>query len=74
MAIGLHHDMAKYLKRWLLVKSNQAKVREEHILNKVVFKSSESSLKSFSRLCRKGFSCAADAQKLCRNRQILKSL
>jgi hypothetical protein len=46
-------------KRWLLVKSNQAKVREEHILNKVVSKRTESSLKSFNRLCRKAFSCAA---------------
>ena len=49
--------------RWLLVKSSQAKVREEHILNKVVSKSTESSLKSFNRLCRKAFSCAADAKK-----------
>ena len=49
--------------RWLLVKSSQAKVREEHILNKVVSKSTGSSLKSFNRLCRKAFSCAADAKK-----------
>jgi transposase len=51
------------LQRWLLIKSNQAKTREEHILNKVVTKSTESSLKSFNRLCRKAFSCGADAQK-----------
>ena len=49
--------------RWLLVKSNQAKAREEHILNKTIIKSTESSLKSFNRLCRKVFSCEADAQK-----------
>jgi len=49
--------------RWLLIKSTQAKAREEHILNKVVTKSTESSLKSFNRLRRKAFSCAADAQK-----------
>jgi transposase len=49
--------------RWLLIKSSQAKAREEHILNKVIIKSTESSLKSFNRLCRKAFSCAADAQK-----------
>jgi len=49
--------------RWLLVKSSQAKVREEHILNKVISKSTNSSLKSFNRLCRKAFSCSADAKK-----------
>jgi transposase len=49
--------------RWLLVKSSQAKVREEHILNKVISKSTDSSLKSFNRLCRKAFSCFADAKK-----------
>ena len=49
--------------RWLLIKSSQAKVIEEHILNKVNTKSTASSLKSFNRLCRKAFSCAADAQK-----------
>ena len=49
--------------RWLLVQSSQAKVREEHILNKVISKSTDSSVKSFNRLCRKAFSCAADAQK-----------
>ena len=49
--------------RWLLIKSSQAKVREEHILNKVIAKSTESSLKRFNRLCRKAFSCEADAQK-----------
>lgn len=49
--------------RWLLVKSSQAKTREEHILKKVLSKSTESSLKSFNRLCRKAFSCAADAKK-----------
>jgi transposase len=48
--------------RWLLVKSNQAKTRERHILNKVISKSTESSLKSFNRLCRKAFSCEPDAQ------------
>ncbi len=49
--------------RWLLIKSSQAKVREEHILNKVISKSTDSSLKSFNRLCRKAFSCSADAKK-----------
>lgn len=49
--------------RWLLIKSSQAKAREEHILNKVITKSTESSLKSFNRLCRKAFSCEADAKK-----------
>jgi transposase len=49
--------------RWLLIKSSQAKAREEHILNRVIRKSTESSLKSFNRLCRKAFSCEADAQK-----------
>jgi transposase len=49
--------------RWLLIKSNQAKTREEHILNKVISKSTASSLKSFNRLCRKAFSCEADAKK-----------
>jgi transposase len=49
--------------RWLLVKSNQAKLREEHILNKAITKSTESSLKRFNRLCCKTFSCEADAQK-----------
>ena len=49
--------------RWLLIKSSQAKTREEHILNKVVSKSTETSLKSFKRLCRKIFSCEADAKK-----------
>lgn len=49
--------------RWLLIKSGQAKTREEHILNKAIAKSTESSLKSFNRLCRKAFSCEADAQK-----------
>ena len=49
--------------RWLLIKSNQAKAREEHILNKVITKSTESSLKSFNRLCRKAFACEVDAQK-----------
>jgi transposase len=49
--------------RWLLIKSNQAKSREHHLLNKAVAKSTESSLKNFNRLCRKAFSCKADAQK-----------
>jgi transposase len=48
---------------WLLIKSSQAKTREEHILNKVITKSTESSLKRFNRLCRKAFSCEADAKK-----------
>jgi transposase len=49
--------------RWLLVKSKQAKTREQHILNKLVCKSTKASLKSFHRLCRKAFSCEPDAQK-----------
>lgn len=38
-------------------------VREEHILNTVITKSTESSLRGFNRLCRKAFACEVDAQK-----------
>lgn len=48
--------------RWLLVKSTQAKHREKHILDALISKKTEASLKSYKRLCRKAFACETDAR------------
>ena len=49
--------------RWLLVKSEKAKKRESHILDKSIYKATEKSLKSFNKSCRQKFSCESDASK-----------
>ncbi len=49
--------------RWLLVKSQQAKKRETHILDASISKATERAAKSFKKLCRQAFACEIDAQK-----------
>ena len=49
--------------RWLLVRSQQAKKRESHILDASISKTTERAIKSFKKLCRQEFACEIDAQK-----------
>ena len=47
--------------RWLIVRSTHAKHREKHILDALIRKKTEASLKSYKKLCRKAFACETDA-------------
>lgn len=47
--------------KWLLVKSDQASKRENHTLQKSILKSTESSMKSFKKLCQQPYACKTDA-------------
>lgn len=47
--------------KWLLVKSEQAGKREKHTLQKTILKSTESSMKSFKKLCQQPYACKTDA-------------
>lgn len=47
--------------KWLLVKSEQATKRENHALQKTILKSTESSMKSFKKLCQQSYACRTDA-------------
>lgn len=47
--------------RWLVIKSTHAKHREKHILDALISKKTEASLKSYKKLCRKTFACETDA-------------
>ena len=49
--------------KWLFIRSAQATKREQHTLQKNVLKSTEQSLKSFSKLCRQTFACDKDVEK-----------
>ncbi len=46
-----------------MVKSQQAKKRETHILDASISKATERAAKSFKKLCRQAFACEIDAQK-----------
>lgn len=47
--------------KWLLVKSEQAEKRENHTLQKSILKSTETSMKSFKKLCQQFYACKTDA-------------
>ncbi len=47
--------------RWLIIRSTHAKHREQHILDALISKKTEESLKSYKKLCRKEFACKIDA-------------
>lgn len=47
--------------KWLLIKSDQASKRENHTLQKTILKSTESSMKSFKKLCQQFYACKTDA-------------
>ncbi len=55
-------DYGGVTQRWLLVRSEQANKREQHILDKRLLTSSEQSQKSFKKLAKQRFSCPSDAQ------------
>ena len=57
----LDSDYGGVKQRWLLVRSEQAKKREQHTLNKRMLKESTDSLKSLKKLNRLRFSCPSDA-------------
>ena len=48
--------------RWLLIRSEQARKREGHHLNKRMLKQAEIERKSFKVLCQREFACEQDAQ------------
>ncbi|HAT4400396.1 TPA: IS1634 family transposase, partial [Legionella pneumophila] len=47
--------------RWLLLRSTHAKEREKHILDALIYKKTQASMKSFKKLCRQSFACESDA-------------
>ena len=47
--------------RWLIIRSAHAKHREKHILDALISKKTEASLKNYKKLCRKAFACETDA-------------
>ena len=49
--------------RWLLIRSEQARKRERHALDKRMLKNAEAARKTFKVLCQQEFSCEQDAQK-----------
>jgi transposase len=59
----LESDYADVKQRWLLVRSEQAKKREQYTLDKRMLKESNASLKSFKKLMRERYSCELDANK-----------
>lgn len=59
----LESDYGDVKQRWLLVRSEQAKKREQYTLDKRMLKVSTASLKSFKKLTRERFSCELDAYK-----------
>lgn len=66
-AAWIASDYGDVKQRWLLVRSEQAKKREQYTLDKRMFKESTSSLKSFKKLTRERYSCALDANKALHN-------
>jgi len=62
-ATWIASDYGDVKQRWLLVRSEQAKKREQYTLDKRMIKESTSSLKSFKKLTRERYSCALDANK-----------
>lgn len=59
----LDADYGQVKQRWLLVRSEQAKKREQYTLDKRMLKESTAAKKSFSKLNRQRFACAKDADK-----------
>ena len=59
----LESDYGQIKQRWLLVRSEQAKKREQYTLDKRMLKDSTAAQKSFSKLNRQRFSCVKDANK-----------
>lgn len=59
----LASDYGGVKQRWLLVRSEQAKKREQYTLDKRMLKESTCSLKSFKKLTRERYSCPLDANK-----------
>lgn len=56
-------DYGGVAQKWLLVRSEQARKREGHNLNKRMLKTAEQERKSFKQLCQQEFACALDAEK-----------
>ncbi len=59
----LESDYGQIKQRWLLVRSEQAKKREQYTLDKRMLKDSIAAQKSFNKLNRQRFSCVKDANK-----------
>jgi len=55
-------DYGAVKQRWLLVKSSQAKKREQHTLDHRIKKETERAITDFRKLCRQSFSCSSDAR------------
>lgn len=62
-AAWLDANYGEVKQRWLLVRSEQAKKREQYTLDKQMLKESTAAIKSFNKLNRQRFSCAQDADK-----------
>ncbi len=54
-------NYAQVKQRWLLIKSEQAKHREQHIHQAWLRKETDKALISFKKLCRQTFACKSDA-------------
>lgn len=48
--------------KWLVLRSEQATKREQHTLERNLFKNSEKEQKQFARLCKQRFACQTDAE------------
>lgn len=57
----LESNYGQVKQRWLLIRSEQAKKREQHTLDKRMLKDSTTAIKSFKNLSRQRFSCSLDA-------------
>lgn len=60
--IWFESQYAGVQQKWLLVRSEQAGKRENKTLNKSVLKSTQTSMKSFKKLCQEVYACKTDAQ------------
>jgi len=60
-AAWLESDYGKVKQHWLLIRSEQAKKREQHTLDKRMEKESNAALKAFKKLSRQRFACSLDA-------------
>ncbi|WDE03230.1 IS1634 family transposase [Thalassomonas viridans] len=56
-------DYGGVAQRWLLIRSEQARKRERHNLDKRILKKADAERKTFKKLCQQEFACEQDAQK-----------
>ena len=61
--VWVDSDYGDVKQRWLLIRSEQAKKREQHSLNKRMLKNADTERKRFKSLTQLRFSCTDDAQK-----------